>query len=240
MLRSHFGARQGGGYDGEVELDICWPCHLIWFDSMESIALSPDAVVELFRQISEHQSDTRNIVSMTSQCPICRDNLKETRDFARGGRFSYRRCASGHGRATAFTQFLIEKQFIRTLAKHEIAKLAATVKQVRCSSCGAPVNIEHDEACTHCGAPIAVLDRDAVAKALAEYQSRIEAKAATAHLPHAASSHESPHHRAPRPLDAAAPEPWSRGDTLADIRTTAGMADLVVTGIAVLLSAAFD
>jgi Zn-finger nucleic acid-binding protein/DNA-directed RNA polymerase subunit RPC12/RpoP len=235
-----------------VELDICWPCHLIWFDSMESTVLSPNAVVELFRQISQHSHDQRKVVSMTAHCPVCRGVLKETRDFVRGGRFTYRRCESGHGRATAFTQFLIEKQFIRTLAAHEIKSLAATVKQIRCSSCGAPVNIEHDEACTHCGSPIAVLDRDAVAKALADYEARQStahmkplggyddslggALVPKTHVPQSSSG------RGAKTTQSQEAYHWSQtiGRDLSEIANDNNSAkDLVVAGVVALIAAAF-
>jgi len=39
---------------------------------------------------------------------------------------------------------------------------------VRCSSCGAPVNLGKDPACGYCRAPISILDADAVRKTIAE------------------------------------------------------------------------
>ena len=50
----------------------------------------------------------------------------------------------------------------------EIDKLKAVVKQVRCASCGAPVNLERDAQCPFCRAPIAILDADAVKRTLDE------------------------------------------------------------------------
>jgi predicted amidophosphoribosyltransferase len=40
------------------------------------------------------------------------------------------------------------------------------VRQISCSQCGAPIDLEKDSACTHCGAPIALIDPEGVAKAL--------------------------------------------------------------------------
>ena len=103
---------------------------------------------------------------------IVKTALKSTTDLAKGGRFSYSRCANGHGRLISFTQFLREKNFIRSLQPHEIAALSVRVKQIRCSSCGGPVNLESDKACTHCGSAISVLDEAAVEQALLKLQSR--------------------------------------------------------------------
>jgi hypothetical protein len=62
---------------------------------------------------------------------------------------------------------MIEKGFVRQLTAAEIGKLAIKVATIRCSGCGAPVDIRKDHACTHCRSPIAILDPEAVEQALA-------------------------------------------------------------------------
>jgi DNA-directed RNA polymerase subunit RPC12/RpoP/Zn-finger nucleic acid-binding protein len=159
-----------------VAIDACWPCHLIWFDHLESSSLSAASVIELFKRIHEAQSvptaAARNTVSNNMSCPSCSTGLKLTNDIQKNGRFSYHRCHQGHGRATSFTQFLREKNFIRSLNPIEIKKLSVSIKQIRCSSCGASVDLTHDTSCTHCGSAIAVLDHDAVEKALTALQAQ--------------------------------------------------------------------
>ena len=157
-LASHIGT--------PVEIDVCWPCHVIWFDNMESTSLSPGSVIEMFKRIHATRDDGRNLLKMVVDCPLCATSLKNTTDLAKGGRFSYSRCANGHGRLISFTQFLREKNFIRSLQPFEIAALSIKVKQIRCSSCGGPISLEADKACTHCGSAISVLDEAAVEKAL--------------------------------------------------------------------------
>lgn len=157
------------------EIDACWSCHMFWFDKLEGTALSANSVVDLFRRIHESQKDTeaaRNTVGTNLRCPTCSSGLKFINDMQRGGRFTYHRCAAGHGRASSFTQFLREKHFIRNLTPKEISTLSVKVKQIRCSSCGASINLEKDTACTHCGSAISVLDNDAVEKALASWDER--------------------------------------------------------------------
>jgi hypothetical protein len=46
--------------------------------------------------------------------------------------------------------------------------LKASVRTIRCASCGAPVDIERSTVCRYCQAPIVALDPDAVEKALRE------------------------------------------------------------------------
>ena len=163
-LESHIGT--------PVEIDACWPCHVIWFDNMESASLSPGSVIELFRRIHAAREGGRNLLKMAVACPLCKASLKNTSDLAKCGRFSYSRCANGHGRLISFTQFLREKNFIRSLQPHEISALSARIKQIRCSSCGGPISLETDKACTHCGAAISVLDETAVENALLKLHER--------------------------------------------------------------------
>jgi hypothetical protein len=205
---------------------------------MESTSLSPGSVIELFKRIHAQRDTSRNLVGMRVACPICSANLASTNDLARGGRFSYHRCANGHGRLIAFTQFLREKNFIRSLQPHEIRALAVTIKQVRCSSCGGPVNIEKDSTCTHCGSPVAVLDEDAVEKALGALQAkeirRTTWDPARMNEVLAASPSATGRARAPasgRPMH----DIW-----VDNVSSSSGLADLVEIGISAALSAWLD
>jgi hypothetical protein len=157
---------------GQVALDICYPCNAIWFDPLESSQLTPGSIIELFRQIHQHRNDGRRLLSSKSSCPVCARTLLLVNDLERSGRFSYYRCPEGHGRLTSFFQFLREKQFIRSLTAIELSGLKAKAVQVRCSSCGAPIDLQKDTACSYCGSPISVLDPDAVEKMLQELQDK--------------------------------------------------------------------
>ncbi|MEO8104671.1 MAG: hypothetical protein ABI790_19320 [Betaproteobacteria bacterium] len=218
-----------------VVIDVCWPCHLIWFDHQESMSLSPGSVIELFKRIHAARDAFRNVVGMQLACPTCSARLSATSDLARGGRFSYYRCAGGHGRLIAFTQFLREKNFIRSLQAHEIRALSVTVKQVRCSSCGAGVNIEKDSSCTHCGSPVAVLDEAAVEKALSTLHAKEVQRTTwdparmnamlTASPPGLHGRHSS---AAGKPMH----DVW-----MDNVSSSSGLADLVEIGISAALSA---
>ena len=166
MQRYSFERRPGG----TVELDLCFSCQGIWFDEFESVQLAPGSIIELFKLIHEHRDDPRQPLRDTLQCPRCDERLLHGFDIAKGGRFNYYRCLQKHGRFTAFSQFMIEKGFVRQLAPAEIDDLKSRVQFVRCAGCGAPVDIRTDSACGHCRAPIAILDPNAVEQALAAYR----------------------------------------------------------------------
>ena len=67
---------------------------------------------------------------------------------------------------TPFVQFLREKDFIRPLAPAELERLKAHVRTIRCSGCGAPVDLARDMVCSFCRAPVEAIDPEAIAKAL--------------------------------------------------------------------------
>jgi hypothetical protein len=152
---------------GELSLDLCFDCSAIWFDPYESAQLAPGAVIELFRLIHAHRDGQARPLADRLSCPHCLRTLTFTHDVQRTNRIVYYRCEQGHGRLSTFLQFLREKNFVRDLSVAELAHLRERVAQVRCSSCGAPVDLGRDAACSYCGAPVSVLDAEAVDKALA-------------------------------------------------------------------------
>ncbi len=214
-------------YDKPIEIDACWSCQVIWFDSFENVSLSPQSVIELFRRIHEARDRPRHTLSLRCQCPRCETPLAYTQDMARGAHFSYYRCPHEHGRLTSFTQFLLEKSFVRTLNPAEISALAAKVKQIRCSSCGAPVDLQKDSACTHCGSPISVLDDQAVEKALKDYEARVV-------HPGRQPSPYAPTPPAPVPLPSYSSSGSDLLSTIVVAEASADLVDLVFTGISSL------
>jgi predicted RNA-binding Zn-ribbon protein involved in translation (DUF1610 family) len=152
-----------------LEVDVCYDCHAIWFDAHESARLSPDGVVDLFRFIHGKNGAATARLSAKMNCARCRTMLEPASDIARNNRFSYHRCPNGHGRLTTFLHFLREKQFVRDLTLTERQKLAAHVRQIKCTSCSGPIDIATHAACTYCGAAVSVLDKDATQKALDHY-----------------------------------------------------------------------
>jgi DNA-directed RNA polymerase subunit RPC12/RpoP len=154
------------GLGGRVVLDFCFSCQLIWFDEHESTQLAPGGVVEVFKALDTNRAASRTPIPELLDCPRCSLRLALTQDLQRTTRFRYYRCTFGHGRLTPFVQFLLEKNFVRPLSGAELATLKARVRTVQCSNCGAPVDLQRDTACSYCHSPIAILDPDAVTKAL--------------------------------------------------------------------------
>jgi hypothetical protein len=153
-------------YRGVVRVDLCYACSAIWFDRMESVQLAPAAVIELFKEIHSHLNDPRQPLANRIPCPRCSEVLTIGSDLSKSGTFSYYRCPRGDGRFTPFFQFLREKQFVRSLTAAELQRVRSQVRQIRCSECGAPIDLEHTSQCPFCRAPVSFLDPDAVEKAM--------------------------------------------------------------------------
>ena len=164
---------------GEVELDLCFPCQGIWFDEYESLQLAPSGVIDLFKLIHEHRDDQRLPLAKPLRCPRCKERMIHSQDRVKSGLFNYMRCGQ-HGRFVTFSQFMIEKGFVRQLNGAEINELKARIGTIRCNGCGAPVDIHQQSACGHCQAPIAILDPQAVEQALAGYHQAAVKQAAPA------------------------------------------------------------
>ena len=162
---------------GDVELDLCFPCQGIWFDEYESLQLAPSGVIDLFKLIHEHRDDQRLPLAKPLRCPRCKERMIHSQDRVRSGLFNYMRCGQ-HGRFITFSQFMIEKGFVRQLNGAEINELKARIGTIRCNGCGAPVDIRKESVCGHCQAPIAILDPQAVEQALAGYHQAAVKQAA--------------------------------------------------------------
>lgn len=153
-------------YHGVVRVDLCFGCGGIWFDRLGSVQLAPAAVISLFKEIYAHRDAARQPVARELACPRCADPLALASDLSKSGRFTYFRCPRGDGRFTPFYQFLREKQFVRSLNEAELQKVRSQVRQIRCSECGAPIDLEQSSQCKYCHAPVSFLDPDAIEKAM--------------------------------------------------------------------------
>ena len=165
-------------FAGVITVDVCGQCKALWFDAFESVQLSPAGTLQLFRSIHDTAATAAVPLPHSLACPRCDTPLDLTHDLQRTTRFTYYRCRYGHGRFTPFVQFLLEKNFIRQVSPADLDKLKKLVRIIRCSSCGAPVDLQTQAACSYCRAPIAILDPDAIARTLRELDAATTRRAA--------------------------------------------------------------
>jgi hypothetical protein len=141
-----------------VTIDMCATCQSFWFDTHESLKLSPASTLKLIKLIGENTARGGVGVFNRLRCPRCNAQLMPTKDLQRNTRFSYWRCDSNHGRFIRFFEFLKEKSFIQQLSREQVEELRRHVQAVNCSNCGAPVDLTRTAACAHCGTPLSMID----------------------------------------------------------------------------------
>ena len=150
-----------------VAIDVCTSCQSFWFDTRESLQLTPASTLKLFGIIGDAATQGAPKAGAAA-CPRCRQPLRQSNDMQRSTRFEYLSCPAGHGRLTTFFNFLREKNFIRPLSAAQIGELRRTLQAVNCSNCGAPVDLATGAACRHCGSPLSMLDMAQAEKLVAE------------------------------------------------------------------------
>jgi hypothetical protein len=141
-----------------ITVDLCDACQAFWFDTYESLQLSPGSTLKLFTRIGELSSASKSVINPALHCPRCQSHLLPTHDRQRDTPFEYWRCDERHGRFITAFNFLREKSFIKTLSAAELEQLRRNVQSVNCSNCGGPVDVNRGSACPHCGSPLSMVD----------------------------------------------------------------------------------
>jgi hypothetical protein len=158
----------------QIVIDLCHPCQSFWFDTRESVSLTPGSTLSLFRVIGESVSPPVPSRADLAKCPRCRARLRPTEDMQRTTRFRYLRCPHDHGRFTSFFDFLREKNFIRPLTAEQIAELRRNIQIVNCSNCGGSIDLTRGGACSHCASPLSMLDMQQAAALVAQLRTADE------------------------------------------------------------------
>jgi Zn-finger nucleic acid-binding protein len=156
-------------YGRPLAIDVCDACHGLWFDGAELLQLSSGSTLALFRTITTDAEPAQPLAPDVS-CPRCGAPLEHASDIQRGTRFHYARCPAGHGRFLTFFQFMRAKNFVRTLSVKELNALRGQIRQINCSNCGAPVDVERASACTYCRTPLSMIDPGQLERTLQELQ----------------------------------------------------------------------
>lgn len=154
-----------GHYGTRVEIDVCTPCHLLWFDTLESVRMSPTGLLDLIGVMAGAQGIAHRPLSPQPRCPRCGGLLKTVRNRSRFGPTLQIECTAGHGFAQTFAQWLSEKGLWRELSSADRARLRAIDGGVlHCLNCGGPLGDE--PRCRWCTTPPGVIDIARLARAV--------------------------------------------------------------------------
>jgi hypothetical protein len=172
-----------GHYGRQVEIDLCEPCHLVWFDPVESARLSGPGLLALIGHMAHSQRLAHTAARPDMHCPHCRGPLRTVHNRTRWGRSLQRECAAGHGTWQSFGEFLNEKGLLRPLSSADRQR-ALQKGALACVNCGGAVT-QVDTACSWCGSVPALID-------VARLAHAVDPEAVTAgHAVHATATRDS-------------------------------------------------
>lgn len=154
-----------GHYGHAVEIDLCEPCHLVWFDAVESARIAGPALLEVIGAMAQAQSLPHQPLRPDVACPHCRAGVKQVHNRTRWGPSLQLECRSGHGAWQSFAEYLTEKGLVRPLSNIDRAQLMARDGRIDCVNCGAPIDAG-DASCSHCLSVPSLFDVARLARAL--------------------------------------------------------------------------
>ncbi|CAN5413685.1 hypothetical protein BH11PSE11_BH11PSE11_00570 [soil metagenome] len=155
-------------YQRMVEIDVCEPCSLIWFDDTESARLAGPGLLDLIRIIHGAMQGPRPMQPLPHglQCPSCRSVLKQVSNVSRYGRTAQLECPQKHGALQSFALFLAEKGYFRPFSWADIKVLLDSGKRLSCFGCGANLDARPQDSCPYCKSPVGMIDPARLAKAI--------------------------------------------------------------------------
>jgi len=156
-LEAHYGQR--------VQIDLCGPCHLVWFDTVESARLTGLAMLDLLGEMVSAQREPHEVLRAAVGCPRCAGPLNLVHNQTRWGRTLQLECHRRHGAYQTFSQFLSEKGLIRPLSSADRAALMQREGGLACLNCGAALGAG-DQRCSYCDALPGMVDVARLARAL--------------------------------------------------------------------------
>ncbi len=155
-------------YKRTVEIDVCEPCSLIWFDDTNSTRLAGPGLADLVRIIHGAMQQPRPLqpLPQSLKCPICAQTLKRVSNISRYGRTAQLECPDKHGSYQSFALFLAEKGYFRPFTWADIKQAIESGKRLSCFNCGATLAMRPNEECEYCKSPAGLIDPARLASAI--------------------------------------------------------------------------
>ena len=157
--------RLAGHYGSVVEIDLCGPCHLGWFDVVESARLAGPGLLALIGAMAAAQALPHQPLRPDLACPQCRTVVRTVHNRTRWGRSLQLECPQHHGAWQSFGEFLNEKGLLRPMSSADRARALAASAGLHCVNCGAALGAA-DATCRWCESVPALVDVARLARAL--------------------------------------------------------------------------
>lgn len=154
-----------GHYGRALEIDLCAPCHLLWFDAIEGAHLAGPSLLRLVDEMAQAQSLPHTPLKPQLGCLRCAGPLHTVHNPSRFGDSLQLECAQRHGAWQSFGQFLQQKGLVRPMSSADRHRALKRDGSLHCVNCGGGIN-QNDTVCSWCGSVPAVVDVARLAMAL--------------------------------------------------------------------------
>lgn len=156
-----------GHYGRQVEIDLCAPCHLVWFDDVEAAQIAGPGLLALVGEMAAAQTLAHTAPGRDAEppCPRCGAAVRLVHNPTRWGRAMQLQCTQRHGAWQTFAQFLAQRGLLRPMTLPDRHRAGQHEGGLCCVNCGGAIGL-HDEACTWCRSVPALLDVARLARAL--------------------------------------------------------------------------
>lgn len=154
-----------GHYGRALELDLCAPCHLLWFDALEGAHLTGPSLLKLVGEMAAAQRLPHTPLQPKLGCLRCAGPLRTVHNPTRFGASLQLECAQRHGAWQSFGQFLQQKGLVRPMSSADRHRALQRDGALHCVNCGGNIG-QADTACPWCTSVPAVVDVARLALAL--------------------------------------------------------------------------
>jgi hypothetical protein len=154
-----------GHYGRALEIDLCAPCHLLWFDAIEGAHLAGPSLLQLVGEMAQAQSLPHTPLKPQLGCLRCAGPLNTVHNPSRFGASVQLECAQRHGAWQSFGQFLQQKGLVRPMSSADRHRALQRDGSLHCVNCGGGIG-QDDRECSWCGSVPAVVDVARLALAL--------------------------------------------------------------------------
>jgi Zn-finger nucleic acid-binding protein len=165
LRRAAAALRLAGHYGSSVEIDLCAPCHLVWFDVVESARLAGPGLLALIGEMAAAQALAHQPLRPDLACPHCRTAVRTVHNRTRWGRSLQLECPQRHGAWQSFGQFLNEKGLLRPMSSADRTRALQAPAGLHCVNCGGALGAA-DSNCPWCESVPALVDVARLAHAL--------------------------------------------------------------------------
>jgi len=157
--------RLAGHYGSQVDIDLCAPCHLVWFDAIEGARLTGSGLLALVGEMATAQTLAHQPLQPSPPCPRCQGAVRVVHNQTRWGKSQQLECVQRHGAYQSFAQFLSEKGLLRPMSSVDRHRALQRDGVIHCVNCGGSVG-PGDARCPWCHSVPSIFDVARLAQAL--------------------------------------------------------------------------